>query len=154
MDINIDFDGTCVTHSFPEVGNDIGSALVLKRLVAEGHNLILFTMRSDAQEEQIMEEGYKMHAGDFLQQAVDWFTENKITLYGIQSNPTQSSWTTSPKSYGQLMIDDSALGCPLKYDLKLSLRPFVDWEKVEEWLENNGVISPKNLKQTNDNNRK
>lgn len=144
MDINIDFDGTCVTHSFPEVGNDIGSVPVLKRLVAEGHNLILFTMRSDAQEEQIMEDGYKIHAGDFLQQAVDWFTENKITLYGIQSNPTQSSWTTSPKSYGQLMIDDSALGCPLKYDLKLSNRPFVDRGKVEEWLENNGVISPKN----------
>jgi hypothetical protein len=44
MEINIDFDGTCVTHDFP-IGTDIGST-VLKKLVANGHKLI-FTMRSD-----------------------------------------------------------------------------------------------------------
>lgn len=141
MDINLDFDGTCVTHTFPEVGKDIGSIPVLKRLVANGHKLILFTMRCDNQKEQVFEDGYKIHGGDFLQQAVDWFKENDIPLYGIQSNPTQSTWTSSPKSYAQLMIDDSALGCPLKYDLSLSNRPFVDWEKVEEWLENNKVLT-------------
>ncbi len=87
-----------------------------------------------------MEDGYKMHKGDFLQQAVNWFKDNDIPLWGIQTNPDQHNWTTSPKSYAQLMIDDSALGCPLKYDLHISKRPFVDWEKVEKWLENNGVL--------------
>jgi hypothetical protein len=47
MDICIDFDGTCVTHEFPEVGKDIGAVPVLRKLVEQGHNLILFTMRSD-----------------------------------------------------------------------------------------------------------
>ena len=43
MDIVIDFDGTCVTHEFPLVGKDIGAIPVLKKLVENGHNLILFT---------------------------------------------------------------------------------------------------------------
>ena len=30
MIIGIDFDGTCVSHEFPLVGNDIGSVSVLK----------------------------------------------------------------------------------------------------------------------------
>ena len=141
MDINIDFDGTCVTHSFPTIGEDIGAIPVLKRLITNGHNLILFTMRCDAQKEQVFENEYKIHGGDFLKQAVKWFEDNNIPLYGIQTNPTQNTWTTSPKSYASLMIDDSALGCPLKYDLNLSNRPFVDWEKVEEWLENNNIIT-------------
>ena len=49
MDILIDFDGTVVTHDFPAVGKDIGSVPVLKRLVDNGHRLILFTMRSDVE---------------------------------------------------------------------------------------------------------
>ena len=141
MTINVDFDGTCVTHSFPKIGKDIGAVPILKRLVNEGHQLILFTMRSDAQKEQIMEDGYKMHGGDFLQQAVDWFKENGIPLFGIQTNPTQHSWTSSPKSYAQLMIDDSALGCPLNFDERISKRMFVDWAEVERLLEVGGILT-------------
>ena len=50
MIIAIDFDGTCVTHEFPSVGKSIGAEKVLKRLVDNGHQLILFTMRSDRKE--------------------------------------------------------------------------------------------------------
>lgn len=139
--INIDFDGTCTTHSFPEVGKDIGAVPVLKRLVEEGHQLILFTMRCDSQQEQTFEDGYKIHGGDFLKQAVQWFADNGIPLYGVQCNPTQHTWTTSPKSYAQLMIDDSALGCPLKYDGNLSDRPFCDWSKIQELLEFRGILT-------------
>jgi len=140
MIIAIDFDGTCVTHSFPELGADIGAVPILKKLVENEHQLILWTMRSDAQEEQILENGYKMHSGDFLQQAINWFKENNIPLYGIQKNPTQNEWTTSPKAYAQLYIDDAALGCPLKMDLNVSQRPFVDWESVEKILIHNKII--------------
>jgi hypothetical protein len=135
IDILIDFDGTCVTHSFPNIGKDIGSVPVLKKLIANGHKLILFTMRSDSQFLSFM--GNKR---DTLKEAVEWFKNNDITLYGIQENPTQKTWTSSPKCYGDLMIDDSALGCPLKYDSNLSNRPFVDWVKVEEMLIENGII--------------
>lgn len=121
--IAIDFDGTCVTHDFPAVGKDIGAAPVLQRLVAKGHKLILWTMRSDTLQ------------GQYLTSAVQWFRNNNIPLYGIQRNPTQDAWTSSLKCYAQLYIDDAALGAPIKYNLKLSNRAFIDWGKVEEQLE-------------------
>jgi len=128
MIIGIDFDGTCVSHEFPYVGKDIGSVPVLKKLVNSGHSLILWTMRSNN------------HKGNFLQDAVMWFSENEIPLYGIQINPTQSSWTSSPKAYCEMYIDDAALGCPLKYDSNISSRNFVDWEMVEIMLKEKNII--------------
>ena len=136
LEINLDFDGTAVSHEFPNIGNDIGSVPVLKRLVENGHKLILFTMRSHRP-------FLGMNGGDSrdtLAEAVNWFKVNDIPLYGINTNPTQKDWTDSPKSYGHLMIDDTALGCPLMYDTKISSRPFVDWGKTEEWLESRGLI--------------
>ncbi len=139
MDICIDFDGTCVSHMFPEVGKDIGAAPVLRELMAQGHNLILFTMRDDidnptSTDPEILEEG-----GKYLTNAISWFTQNKIVLYGIQSNPTQSSWTQSPKAYGQLYIDDAALGCPLIHPEQG--RPYVDWIAVRKYLVDNNIIT-------------
>lgn len=141
MTINLDFDGTCVSHEFPRVGNNIGSVPVLKRLVEEGHQLILFTMRSDKKDRKpSLDPNITNEDGLFLTEAVDWFTENGILLYGIQTNPDQKLWTDSPKSYAELMIDDTALGCPLRYDPLISKRPFVDWVIVERWLEDTGIL--------------
>lgn len=140
MDIVIDFDGTCVTHDFPRVGKDIGAEPVLKKLIKNGHRLILFTMRSDLNESTYRNQGKELPAGNYLQDSVDWFRERKIELYGIQRNPSQDSWTNSPKAYGQLIIDDAALGCPLVFDDNLSERPFVDWQAVEDMLEYMGFF--------------
>jgi hypothetical protein len=137
MEINIDFDGSVVTHDYPRVGHDIGSVPVLKKLVANGHKLILFTMRSDNSNFMTPHGKVDNHG---LTDAVNWFKENKIPLYGIQTNPTQKAWTSSPKSYAPLMIDDSALGCPLKFDKSISPRPFVDWEAVEILLKERNLI--------------
>ena len=135
MTINIDFDGTCVTHDFPRVGKEIGAVPVLKRLVENGHQLILFTMRSDRKDKkETNDPAIQDVTGEFLTDAVNWFKKNNIPLYGIQTNPTQHNWTTSPKSYAELMIDDSALGCPLKFDQEISNRPFVDWDIIEQYL--------------------
>lgn len=129
MDIVIDFDGTVVTHIFPNIDpEDIGSEIVLKELVNHGHRLILFTMRSDNEK------------GKFLLEAMDWFADREIPLYGIQKNPTQEEWTSSPKAYGQLIIDDAALGAPLMFNAAISNRPFVDWEKVYYLLCENQII--------------
>src|SRR5690606_20245312 len=122
------------------IGEDIGAISVLKELVDNGHKLILFTMRSDRAKGSFIGDNYEVYGGDFLKQSVSWFEDNDIPLYGIQVNPTQHTWTTSPKAYGQLMIDDSALGTPLKVDEKLSDRPFVDWIKVREMLVERGLI--------------
>ena len=118
MYIAVDFDGTCVTHEYPRVGKDIGAVPVLKKLVDSGHHIILNTMRS----------------GKELVDAVQWFADNDIPLYGANENPTQKEWTLSPKVYAHLYIDDAALGCPLKFDRAVSDRPFVDWEVVDTYL--------------------
>lgn len=139
--INIDFDGTCVTHDFPRVGKSIGAERVLKKLTDNGHQLILFTMRSDRKDKAPTNDPTIQDVtGDFLTEAVNWFKDNDIPLYGIQANPTQHNWTSSPKSYAELMIDDSALGCPLTADKSKSHRPFVDWVTVEEHLYSMGLI--------------
>jgi len=132
LEIAIDFDGTCTTHEFPRVGKDIG-AVPLKKLVNAGHKLILFTMRSDRPEfNETNNPEIEDVVGMFLTDAVNWFKDNDIPLYGIQQNP-QQGWTTSPKCYAHLYIDDAALGCPLKFT-ELSSRPYVDWEKVDKLL--------------------
>ncbi len=126
--IAIDFDGTCVTHEYPNIGKDTGAVPVLKKLVENKHQLLLWTMRS----------------GDTLRDAVRWFEYYEINLYGVNTNPTQKSWTESPKAYAQLYIDDAALGCPLitkTYDNSVILeRGYVDWIKVEELLKQMNYI--------------
>jgi hypothetical protein len=141
MEICIDFDGTCVTHDFPKVGKDIGAIPILNKIADAGHNLILFTMRSDIEEVTSDDYGIHKQAGEYLTDAVNWFNDNHIILHGVNVNQTQHTWTKSPKAYGQLYIDDSALGCPLIYNPEISDRPFVDWIKVEEMLKDIGVLS-------------
>ena len=140
MYICIDFDGTCVSHEFPNIGKDIGAIPVLKRLVENKHKLILFTMRSNMKDVKSGDYNIHSQSGDYLDDAVEWFKSNNIPLYGINVNPSQTTWTKSPKAYGQLYIDDAALGAPLKFDINISERPFIDWEKVNEMLITENII--------------
>lgn len=134
MDIIVDFDGTVVSNEFPEIGKDIGAVGVLRELVENGHNIILSTMRSDVDNPQSTDIRIIPKGGKYLTEAIKWFKDNKIPLYGVQSHPTQHLWTHSPKAYGDLLIDDTALGCPKKYDLSVSEKPFVDWDVVRTIL--------------------
>lgn len=138
--VAVDFDGTCVSHEFPAVGNEIGAAPVLKAMVDAGCRLILFTMRSDVEEPTSEDVSIHLQGGKFLTEAVQWFEKHGIPLYGIQTNPTQHTWTASPKAYAQMYIDDCALGVPLKMDENISKRPFVDWNIVRRILEQNDII--------------
>ena len=124
MYIAIDFDGTCVTHDYPRIGKDIHAIPVLKKLVSNGHKLILNTMRS----------------GKELDDAVNWFKENNIELFGINENPTQKRWTNSPKVYAHMYIDDAAFGCPLLNIPEISDRSFVNWVSIEVTLSQMGII--------------
>ena len=119
MIIAIDFDGTCVTHDYPNIGKDIGAVPVLKKIVESDHKLILLTMRH----------------GKYLDEAVKWFEDNGIDLYGINENPQQKEWTESPKVFANIYIDDAGLGIPLLYDNGLSSRPFVNWVEIEKYFE-------------------
>ena len=146
LTICIDFDGTCVTHEFPKIGKDIGAVPVLKRLVKAGHRLILWTMRSDIKETKELWMGVadaeiiEPIQGRYLTDAVNWFKDNDIPLFGINENPEQKSWTSSPKAYGHLYIDDAALGCPLIFDDESVDRPYVDWTMTEARLIYMGLI--------------
>lgn len=115
MTIAIDFDGTCVTDAYPNVGEDIGAAPVLLSLAARGHRLLLLTMRT----------------GQLLRDAENWFRAYGISLYGVNRNPAQWHFSQSRKVYADLYIDDHALGAPLKSDPALSSKPFLDWEKAQ-----------------------
>ena len=124
MTIGIDFDGCLVSWNFPLVGKDIGSAEVCRDLVKKGVKIILYTMRDK----------------EFLDDAVKWCNDNKIELYGINENPSQT-WSDSRKVHADIYIDDQALGCPLKEDKTISDRPFVDWKKIRKMLEDKGILS-------------
>ncbi|MCL2874854.1 MAG: hypothetical protein FWF12_00890 [Betaproteobacteria bacterium] len=129
--VAVDFDGTVVTHEYPRINykKDIGSVRVLKRFVKEGSALILNTMRS----------------GETLSEAVKWFEDRGISLWGINENPTQKEWTSSPKVYAHLYIDDAAACIPLVKEI--GYRDYVDWIKLEKWLESENYLHPysKNL---------
>ncbi len=127
MYICVDFDGTIVDHCYPKIGTQVPKAIYwLKRLQDQGARLILYSMRSDS-----------AAGGKLLSEAVAYLRKNGIELYGVNKNPDQVSWTSSPKAYGDVYVDDAAFGCPLIRPRGFS-RPCVDWEKVGpalmEWL--------------------
>ena len=122
--IAVDFDGTCVEHNYPAIGMDVEGAVdVLRTLNKHGHRIILNTMRS----------------GQRLEAAVRWFRDRKIELWAVNRTPEQEQWTSSPKVYADIYIDDSALGCPLIF-LEGVRRPVVNWSKVRQLLESDGMI--------------
>lgn len=124
MDFAIDFDQTVAIDMHPEVGPPVPGAIkALKTLVDQGHRLILFTMRHN--------EG--------LTKAVDFFKENNIPLFGVQTNPEQIWWTDSPKCDCDYFIDDKALGIPLINDPAYE-KPYVDWKSVMEFLKSKRIV--------------
>lgn len=141
MYIAIDFDGTCVTHEYPNIGSDIGAVPILKELVNVGHKLILFTMRCNIPVD-VKGNGKEIidcKSGNYLDDAVKWFKDNEIELFGININPTQKQWTSSPKVYAHLYIDDAAIGIPLTY--VDDGRPYVEWRQLERMLVERGILS-------------
>ena len=122
--IAVDFDGTCVTHEYPHTGLDVGAVPVLRELTDAGCRLILLTMRS----------------GELLERATEWFRKNDIPLWAVNENPEQKSWTRSTKVYADIYIDDSAIGCPIKFRDGVR-KPFVDWQEVRRLLVHDGVLN-------------
>lgn len=126
--IGLDFDGTVVRHEYPKVGKDVGAVKYLKALIKNGHKIVLNTMRGTKN-------------GD-IEDAIKWFEENNIPLYGINRNPNQD-WTDSPKVYADLYIDDLALGVPKIYDEETN-RYYVDWIGVRDILAGAVIEKPLN----------
>lgn len=120
--VAVDFDGTVVDHRYPQKLDqcpDVPGAVDTLRHMVDNKDIkiILYTMRS----------------GEQLDEAIEWYKQRNIALYGIQENPTQREWTDSPKCYAHMYIDDAAFGVPL-IKVPTFWRPCVDWSKVMEFF--------------------
>lgn len=123
--IAVDFDGTLVDHRYPDIGQPVPNALEwLKRWQELEAKIILWTMRCN-----------RVHEGNFsLLDAQSWLLERGIIPLGINENPEQENWTSSPKAYAHLYVDDAAYGCPL-YQPPGFARPCVNWSIVGPGVE-------------------
>lgn len=121
--IAIDFDGTIVSHEYPRIGEPIPHAIrVIQALSDHGHTLILYTMRS----------------GKRLEEAKQYCLENGLRFHYYNENPSQKSWTTSPKVLAEIYIDDAA-ATDFVYPHKNG-RYAVDWMRVEAFLKSRGHL--------------
>lgn len=146
----IDFDGTCIPY-LPEPGLcevDTGAERVLNRIARAGHKIVLWTCRNNSPDNpfNIREEETP------LEEAVRWFNERHIPLYGINGYPEERELTgRSRKLFGEFLIDDTSIGTPLAWgnveyvaydtgEIKTDYTYCVDWDAIEIILEEDNVI--------------
>lgn len=99
MTIAVDFDGTIVTHKYPEIGEEIPFAIeTLKMLINDRHRLILWTVRE----------------GELLDEAVNWCRERGVEFYAVNKDyPEETVGNNqhfSRKLKADIFIDDRNLG--------------------------------------------
>lgn len=95
--IAVDFDGTLVSHKFPEIGEPLPYAFeVCKILQENGHKLILWTFRD----------------GLLLQEAVQYCSKNGLKFYSINHSHPDEDYdkSISRKINADLFIDDRNIG--------------------------------------------
>lgn len=99
MTIAVDFDGTIVTHEYPNIGKEIPFAVqTLKMLQDDGHKLILWTVRE----------------GDLLRDAIQWCREKGLEFYAANKDypeeEEQHNNHYSRKLKADIWIDDRNIG--------------------------------------------
>lgn len=99
MVIAVDFDGTIVEHKYPHIGKELPFAIAtLKRLQAERHLLILWTVRE----------------GDLLDEAVEFCRKRGLEFYAVNANHpdenAQEHRYACRKPKADLFIDDRNVG--------------------------------------------
>ena len=122
MRIAVDFDGTIVENQYPAIGVEKPFAVkTLKRLAAEGDDIILWTARS----------------GPLLQDAVDWCESQGLKFFAVNSNyhtcvAHQNGFKGSRKIHADIFIDDRIIGgfpgWPTVYSKITSIRKSIDKE--------------------------
>ncbi len=113
--IAIDFDGTIVEHTYPKIGKELLFAFqTLKALQAEGHRLILWTIRE----------------GRLLDDAVAYCNKNGVEFYAVnESFPGEGFKAGQNRKINvDLFIDDRIVG------------GFPGWSAIWEELVKQGVV--------------
>lgn len=99
MTIAVDFDGTIVTHRYPEIGSELPFATqTLKMLIADGHQLILWSVRE----------------GKLLDDAVEWCRKRGVEFYAVNKDfpeeDVEKNRHFSRKLKVDMWIDDRNVG--------------------------------------------
>ncbi len=99
MTIAVDFDGTIVTHKYPNIGEEIPFAVdTLKMLRNDGHKLILWSVRE----------------GELLDTAVQWCRDRGLEFYAVNRDYPEETTDNNPhfsrKLKADMFIDDRNLG--------------------------------------------
>ena len=124
MVIAVDFDGTIVTHRYPDIGDEIPFATeTLKLLIKEHHKLILWSVRE----------------GKLLQDAIDWCRERGVEFYAVNKDYPEEKVEYnnhfSRKIKADLFIDDRNIG------------GLPDWGQIYQMI-HEGKTYPQGLNQT------
>ncbi len=99
MTIAVDFDGTIVTHKYPNIGEEIPFAVdTLKMLRNDGHKLILWSVRE----------------GELLDAAVQWCRDRGLEFYAVNRDYPEETTDNNPhfsrKLKADMFIDDRNFG--------------------------------------------
>ena len=99
MVIAVDFDGTIVEHRYPSIGKELPFAIdTLRQLAAEGHRLILWTVRE----------------GQYLDDAVEFCRSRGLEFYAVNRDYPEEEQERNNhftrKLKADLWIDDRNLG--------------------------------------------
>ena len=148
----IDFDGTVVYH-VPEgvCPIDTGAEKVLKKFVAKGHKIVIWTCRNKSKDNPFNYIDGKPKTPDSLDEATNWYKERNIPVFAVNEVPTTKQYVgTSAKPLCDFVIDDLNIGTPIKSDIVpchyyngmvgMVRAHCVDWEKLEEILIESGIL--------------
>ena len=99
MVIAVDFDGTIVEHRYPAIGKELPFAIdTLRKLVEEGHRIILWTVRE----------------GQYLDEAVEFCRRRGLEFYAVNRDypeeEKENNQRFTRKLKADLWIDDRNLG--------------------------------------------
>ena len=99
MVIAVDFDGTIVSHAYPQIGKERPFAIeTLKQLIKDGHQLILWTVRE----------------GILLDEAVYWCKERGVEFWAVNRDYPEEIRSNnnhfSRKLKVDMFIDDRNIG--------------------------------------------
>jgi len=152
----VDFDNTCVFSS--HVNNeyceeDSGAAKVLRKLVKNGHKIVLWTCRNSSKNNPYnYDANGKYRKEDSLQEARRWFREKRIPLFGVNHVPGNEELVgEARKPLADFVIDDLNLGIPMikqtveciNYETGKATSRYVecvDWKKIEKMLKSMKLI--------------
>ena len=123
--VAVDFDLTIVVSTYSDkktviVRDNEGAKEVIQKLIDAGNEVFIWTARNSSNMPEVKK----------------WVKDSGIKFAGINEDPNPD--TDSRKLRFDILIDDKALGAPLKYDQKLNKDgefendgdPYIDWKRV------------------------